>query len=112
MIALNDYLIVLSATILLELAVVVCLWKWRGMRVDLVPLLVLVAGLNLVTHPLAWMGCWIGGFNVWGLEAGVVVAEATGLSQAGRISPGQAWLISLLMNGLSMAVGFAVMIAA
>jgi hypothetical protein len=110
-----DYLYWLGATIGVESLVLLCWWLGQrtvsrrhvGLdRPDLVSVLGAGVGINVVTHPLAFL--FFAGTDtplVW-VELIVLVVEAVGYAWLLAVRWPTAGLLSLLTNGTTALIGF------
>jgi hypothetical protein len=102
-------------TLLIEVAVMLgwrscCREPWGSRALG--PLVLLVVGLNGMTHPLGWLASSLGVPWLW-CEVGVVFMEAVGLALiVPGVAPWDAGKLSILMNAASgtMGVGLGVIL--
>lgn len=96
-------------TLLVELGIVTTWHFLSGSRQyrPLIPLLLLVVGLNLITHPLAWLASSLK-IDLLQIELAVGLAEALGLSMVPQLRWWQAVQLSFGMNVGSFVLGSAV----
>ena len=99
------YWISLVLTLLVELSVIAVWLSFDHEQHDALAILMLVAGINFVTHPLAWLV--FGGLSVdfWIIEIAVIVSEAIGLRWIPKVSFRKAFLVSAAMNLTSLTSG-------
>lgn len=101
----SDYLIALSVTLVVEVAVA-AVWLIRiDNPLTRSALLVFVVGINLISHPLAWTLWSYDWCEFWMTEAGVVLLEFLALRLCLGISGKTALAISLSMNIGSVLIG-------
>ena len=102
------YSVVLTLTIALELAVASGWLLMDRDESDRRSVLLLVVGINLITHPIAWMAGNLAAMNFWMVEMLIMIAEALALWRL----PGRRfwWAVGLssAMNVVSMTAGLVI----
>jgi hypothetical protein len=101
------YLLALALTLLVEVPVYVVVFRFAGILPGARGWAAAV-GVNLVTHPVAWLLLSAHPGWFWAVEGGVVLVEAGLLWAWVRRDPGLLALTALVANAASAGVGLIV----